>query len=111
MQNIVMETQTCYQGAIQGGMDPRMDANYSTNQLLNMIVANQLNINQLLDVIVANQQKKPESERKRKSHKRHNRVNKAKVAKKQLLVTQKPQVCETWSGFPNFTFVETLQVA
>ena len=114
LQNIVMETQTCYQGAIQGGMDPRMDANYSTNQLLNMIVANQLNINQLLNVIVANQQKKPESEHKRKSHKRHNRVNKAKVAKvakKQLLVTQKPQVCETWSGFPNFTFAETLQVA
>ena len=63
LQNIVMETQTCYQGAIQRGMDPGMD--YSSNQLLN-------------------QQKKPELEHKRKSHKRLKRINRkdAEVAKK-----------------------------
>ena len=42
--------------------------------------------NQLLNGIVANQQKKPV------------------INVQQLLVTQKPQVCETWSGFSNFYF-------
>ena len=100
-----------YQGAIHGGgMDPGMDSDYSTNQLLNVVVANQLYScqpvvqlhggvvsqqsknptnqlgNQLLNGIIANQQKKPV------------------MNVQQLLVTQKPQVCETWSGFSNFYF-------
>ena len=100
-----------YQGAIHGGgMDHGMDYDYSTNQLLNVVVANQLYScqpvvqlpggvvsqqsknptnqlgNQLLNGIFANQQKKPV------------------MNVQQLLVTQKPQVCETWSGFSNFYF-------
>ena len=106
-----MQTQTFDQGAIQGGVVDNLlqlggkliggivsqqQGKNPTKQvggnLLNGIVGKnptkQLG-NQLLNGLVGNQQQKL--------------VN--------VQVTQKPQVSETWSGFPTYFFGDTLQAA
>ena len=106
-----MQTQTCDQGVIQGGVVDNLlqlggkliggivsqqQGKNPTKQvggnLLNGIVGKnptkQLG-NQLLNGLVGNQQQKL--------------VN--------VQVTQKPQVGENWSGFPTYFFGDTLQVA
>ena len=96
IQGGVVDTLLQLGGKLIGGIVSQQQGKNPTKQvggnLLNGIVGNnptkQLG-NQLLNGLVGNQQQKP--------------VN--------VQVTQKPQVGETWSGFPTYFFGDTLQVA